>query len=1693
MRGSAMNQNGRTASLTAPNLQAQAAVIRAALENARIKPEQIGYVEVHSNGSPFGDPVELDALRDALGKPRADGSPCVLGSVKTFIGHSEAASSMASLIKTVLVLNQETIPRNLHFESLNPNASLDGTPFVLPLVEHTWKRIPARRFAGVSATGLSGTNVHAILEEPPTVVRDQDKPERPTHVFVLSGKTGTALRDRAKQMLRYLGTHADVSLGDQCHTLAAGRTHFEHRYAAVVESVADAIGQLTDFVEGAASAYCVGRVENVSARRRAAFMFTGTAAQSIGVLGAIHATPPVFLEALRRGDDAVQALIGRRVSSLLETDIRATLPDDAVDDELALFILQAALVELWRSWGIEPAAVVGEGTGECVAAWAAGALEFAEALELATVRARFFKTNGRDVEELGRLLARLSLGTPKRAFIASLGGGHSIASLATTAYWQAQRTAAFDASVFIAQFSTRGHGACIEIGPRSTMISKSLGASDVLPVLPSLRLRVPLHRSLLGTLASLYVAGFEIRWDNFNAPHPYRRISLPTYPFQRERYWFAGAPVSSTEAVQSDGHPLLGRLLEARADRPDIRVWETIFGNAHHQTIGVQYLLGTSVVSSGGLVQVACAAAHEAFLERTWELQLLLSDPPTLQDDVATTMQVIVTPEGESKASIGIFVRARAGAPWKPVARGTIQPEQSLDDEEAAPPSMRPGRRQPVAQALWERRLETFGLDTDAFRIEQLWRRDGETVASVIVARGHASSSFARAAVAIASITHPALHGRWWLIESVEGVTTKAMPNDVRSWLRLTWHDNNGSVAHISVELINDEGLVAATARNITLRAQDPAVVLRAAGKDPFDGAFVDMVWKESPLTPPTTATKRKWVVLTDTGGVGISLAVKLQLAGDTVITLPATVLEQRPEMLEMVLEVSGPFYGVVHIGALDGPVDASRSHESMEEGLRKSVGIAQFIVGCLARQSYVPRLWLVTRGAQPAGDTLQSVAQAGLWGFGRVLSIERPDMWGGMIDMGSHTHVADATDLMQALVGMGGEDHVALRRGKFYVARLTRLALSTQQVAEVRLDRSYLVTGARTVMGMALAHWLADRGARSIVLVHRETEQSGPPIRTWDPHYNYDQLVSSLRTRGVNVVESDLDVSKSNALRELIAQCQLPVAGIFHTEGLLGESLHRLTGTDAAAALQNSLLSKVRALWALHSISADQQCDFFVNFTAVPSWLGWEGLGVDATMVEFADAVIRNRRRDGLAGTSIRLVFANDTRMGTNAIDLDALSAGFQGLSADMSLQAMEKAVVTGHAAVAVTWADWDLFEHTQRARGNRALFAGVTEGRRVRTGAAALQRRVAAAELGQARRTVETIVRNEVTRVLGAGAIDVISNQQELTSFGMDSIMALQVLTSIGAIFGVTLPAATLLQHPSIEALSIRIIQAVRRTATLDPSNAPMSRAGISIELNRGTSKAPFFFAPPLTGSGLIFQTLVEHSSKVRPFFSFSAPGVDTDLPPCDRVEVLAARFLEAIREIQPHGPYRLGGYSFGSLVAYEMAQMLMRIGEYVDALILGDLPPPRIHRDDPSPFIQFARMVGLPVEELALHGLNSEEQAARIAIATGDLLGLPSEVAESARQIRIYRAHLNAIHEYTPVPYAGPVTLIRTQATVNNLVQAGYYANDPTLGWSRLCQQSVRVYDIGGNHLSALSVPTAMELAHTLDRILESTDPK
>jgi myxalamid-type polyketide synthase MxaC len=395
LRGSAVNQDGHSGGLTIPNGDAQTDVMRRALADADVAPRSVGYVEAHGTGTALGDPIEMRALQAVFAGPREH--PLAVGSVKTNLGHLEAAAGIAGLIKVVMALGHGQIPPHLHLNRLSPHIQLNGDAVVVPTRPTPWPAGDEPRRAGVSSFGFSGTNAHVLLEAPPPPP-ERPAPARPLHLLTLSARTEPALRALAGRFADQLQGEP-VAWQDVCFTSNTGRAHFEHRLALVAPSAEPARERLAAFAAGRPGAAAAGRRN--TRPPRVAFLFSGQGAQHAGMAARLFETEPAFRDPLRRCADALAPHLERPLLEVLRGD--GGLLDQTVYTQPALFAVEYAIAQLWISWGVEPAAVLGHSVGEYVAACLAGAVDLEAALQLVAARGRLMQA----LPEPGTMVAAL--------------------------------------------------------------------------------------------------------------------------------------------------------------------------------------------------------------------------------------------------------------------------------------------------------------------------------------------------------------------------------------------------------------------------------------------------------------------------------------------------------------------------------------------------------------------------------------------------------------------------------------------------------------------------------------------------------------------------------------------------------------------------------------------------------------------------------------------------------------------------------------------------------------------------------------------------------------------------------------------------------------------------------------------------------------------------------------------------------------------------------------------------------------------------------------------------------------------------------------------------------------------------------------------------------------------------------------
>ena len=622
IKGSAVNQDGRSNGLTAPNPQAQSAVLRSAYQLSGISPGQIQYIEAHGTGTSLGDPIEMNALGEVLSQDRPLGNYCAVGSVKTNIGHLEAAAGIAGLIKVALSLKHRQIPPSLHFQKPNPYIPFDKLPLRVQQTLSLWPQGNDLAVAGVSSFGFGGTNAHVVLAKAPnegqkSKVKSQKKEaiERPLQLLTLSGKSENALRELAQRYQEFLINQPEEALKDICFTANTGRTHFDYRLAVVAESTVQLQKELSVFTANQDTTTVVSGQVKSKKRPLVAFLFTGQGSQYIGMGRQLYETAPIFRQTLDRCDEILRSSLGKSLLTVLYPEPGKTSPlDQTAYTQPALFAIEYALSELWKSWGIVPTAVMGHSLGEYVAACVAGVFSLEDGLKLIVERSRLIqslppegemavvfaaKETIRGITEINnekvafaafnapqntvisgerqtvlsictaleaegiktkklqvshafhspmmepmlaefhQIAASITYAAPQIDLISNLTAERLMLEDITPEYWVRHLRSCVRFADSLKILQADGYEMFVEIGPKPTLLGMGRNClpEEVGVWLPSLRQGQDDWQLLLQSLGKLYTCGVGVDWSGFDKDYRRQQVSLPTYPWQRQRYW----------------------------------------------------------------------------------------------------------------------------------------------------------------------------------------------------------------------------------------------------------------------------------------------------------------------------------------------------------------------------------------------------------------------------------------------------------------------------------------------------------------------------------------------------------------------------------------------------------------------------------------------------------------------------------------------------------------------------------------------------------------------------------------------------------------------------------------------------------------------------------------------------------------------------------------------------------------------------------------------------------------------------------------------------------------------------------------------------------------------------------------------------------------------------------------------------
>jgi polyketide synthase 12 len=1047
VRGSAVNQDGASNGLTAPNGPSQQRVVRAALANAGLTAAEVDVVEGHGTGTTLGDPIEAQALLATYGQDR--NRPLWLGSIKSNMGHAQAAAGVAGVIKMVQAMRHEVLPATLHVDVPSPHVDWSAGSVALLTQAQPWPAEGGPRRAGVSSFGISGTNAHVIIEAGPVLELGEACPAPAVVPWVVSAKSLAALGSQAARLAGYVREHPGLDVGDVGWSLA-GRSVFEHR-AVVVGGDRD--GLLAGLDE-LANDDVVSVVRGIATPAgKTVFVFPGQGAQTLGMGRGLHAAYSIFAEAF----DAVVAELDRHLLRPLREVMWGrdeTLLNTTEFAQPALFAVEVALFRLLESWGVHPDFVMGHSVGELSTAHVAGVLSLENAAVLVAARGRFmqalpaggamfavqateeearplltadvgiaavngpasvvisgaqdgaraiadqFRADGRRVhqlavshafhsplmdpmiDEFATVAAGLAVGQPTIPIVSNLTGQPAEDDFASAAYWKRHIREAVRFADSIRYAHAAGANRFLEVGPSSGLtasIEESLPDGAVI-TMSALRKDRTEPTTLTTAVAQGFVSGMDVDWRGVFGKAKF--VELPTYAFERRRFWLSEAVVAADAAglgLRASEHALLGAVIELPASGGVVltgRVSPSTQGWLGDHSVG-----GVVLFPGAGFVDLVIRAGDEVGCRVVDELNL--AAPLVLPASGSVAVQVLVNgPDESGTRAVSVFSRADDGSPWLlhaegALSAGSVQPTADLS-------VWPPVGATPVAVDGVYQRLAARGYGYGpAFQgLNAMWRRGDELFAEVALPTnaGLTPAGFGVHPVVLDAALHAVIVAG--AADIAEGSVMVPF-----SWQQVSLHAAGASAVRARIA---PRGPAGASSVSIELA----------------DGLGLPVLSVTSMVARPVTERQLK-TALSGSGGDRLF----------EVVWTPA------PAVSEVATADRAPSYQVFESAPVAGdPVT----------GVRAATNQALTAVQSWLSEQHSDMLVVLTKGAVGLpGEDVTDLAGAAVWGLVRSAQTEHP----GRIVLVDSDVALDDTAIAAALAV--GEPQVVMRAGRPHIARV--------------------------------------------------------------------------------------------------------------------------------------------------------------------------------------------------------------------------------------------------------------------------------------------------------------------------------------------------------------------------------------------------------------------------------------------------------------------------------------------------------------------------------------------------------------------------------------------------------------------------------------------------------------------------------
>jgi acyl transferase domain-containing protein len=1520
IRGSAVNHDGASNGMTAPNGAAQQAVIRAALLDAGLQASTVQAVEAHGTGTRLGDPIEAAALMATYGSVRTAEDPLWLGAVKSNIGHAQAAAGVAGAIKMAMALKHGVLPRTLHAEE--PSAEIDWSTGGVALLaqERPWTADEQPRRAAVSSFGLTGTNAHLILEEAVCERSDAGRGAKApigllgeqTLPYVLSGRGAAGLRAQAERLLEVVGG-SDECRGLDLALSLARRPQLEHR-AVVVGGDGDLCEQLSLMARGEPAP---GTVQGAAARGQrggVVFVFPGQGSQWVGMGVELFGASRVFAECLEECDGVLRGFLGWSVVDVLRGVEGAPSLDRIAVVQPCLFAVMVSLAGLWRACGVEPVAVVGHSQGEVAAACVAGGLSLVDAARVIALRSALLtelegkgsvvsvsdscERVGELVGEWDGLLSIAGVNGPRSVAVAGDSGAvdellvrcgelgvrarevagtvptHSVfveglrerllellapvepCSSSGVTFYSTVSGGLLDTCELDADYWYRNmrHTVCferavgallgdgqrvfVEVSPHPVLtmalqeaLDAGSGGLDGLDgvreggdaggeslVVGSLRRGEGGPRRFMLSLAEAWVAGIQIDWEALFDGSGAQRLPLPTYAFQRERYWLAASSSAGDVAAAGQSpceHPLLGAVSELPHDGGLLLTGRLSLDS--HAWLADHALMGTVLLPGTAFLELALHAAQSAGCRFVQELTI--ESPLVLEGDGAAQLHLLVgAPGDDGRRTLEIYSRSEPSAgglreEWSRHAsgelatgglHGSVGAGGGTQERSGAGAGGRisdlsgdwpPAGASPVpVEGLYDRLADVgFEYGPSFQGVRAAWECEQTLYAEVAASEG-------RLPDADRFGVHPAL---------LDAALHLLLDAELKA---------RGAGQPLRVPFVWS-GAMPLGGGSRSLR-----VALRRQAEDTVSLAVADE--RGAPILSVGSLRDREL-------SEGVALGARASLRRSLFrVNWPTIAPEQAQS--EGGLAPLGEQAGAVWLGEQAGAAWLGRSGArlAVHDELRSLLDAhpietgppGAVLVDCMGQESADPpaadlagralrllQAWLaderlagcplvfLTRGAvcTERDEDAPSLAGAAVWGLVRSAQLEHPGSF-VLLDV----REPPAPPLLRGALA-SGEPQVAIRGQELRVPRLSSVELrgTTQGGRPLAQGGTVLLTGGTGQLGAALAeHLVAERGVRSLLLASRRGRHVP----------GAEQLRERLSALGAEVRIAACDITERAELQELLdsipAEC--PLRAVIHAAAVLDDGT---IGALSDEQLRRALAPKLDGAVALHELTQDADLEAFILFSSMAGVLGAPGQGNYAAANCALDALAAHRRAHGLPAQSLAWGLwtqaAGISDGGGRSAGARLAEVGVRALSSERGLRLFDLAGGLSEALLVPV----DLEPAAMRRQARAGLLPSLLQGLVAAPSHAlhrvSLLRRLAALSGDEQGELLLESVTGEVAAVLGhssARAVDADSTFKEL---GFESLTAVQLRNRLAALTGLRLPATLVFDHPTPRSVANRL----------------------------------------------------------------------------------------------------------------------------------------------------------------------------------------------------------------------------------------------------------------------------------------------